>query len=892
MAKKTRTKSSNKKSHASEALAVVLVAAAVLLLLSLVTFNPKDPSWNSTGPLQQPKNIIGAFGAYVGDFFLQLFGLASLAIPLLLVLIAISTRAFFSERTEIPVRKAFGAALLLLALSGFLALFPNIGFDILEHSRSNGGGVGYVIEGTLASALNIIGAAIVLTAASLLTLMLTMEVSFATINGWLRPMIRVLAEGFKHFRARWAERTEERRVHAEQREAERAEERKRLEEERKVREREEQVRLEQLRKLQEEERKQKAEEARRLKEQQPVIAKPIIREPIIKDPIMSSAAVASPSIAATGAAIIDTDPDPFDDSEPEMAEAASATTSTHRQRAAAILRARTAKQEQARAGQTRASEITMDPEVAEMVSTASIVRTVTTEKAEQKAAKEQAARKKTIETSTGATYKLPVMELLETPVGHHEEAEEELRERATILAEKCKEFSVTGHIHKINPGPVVTTFEFKPDPGIKYSRVVGLAEDLCLALKAESIRIDRIPGKSTVGIEVPNARREKICLREIIESSKFQRNESKLTIALGKTINGEEYIADLSKMPHLLIAGATGAGKSVTLNSLICSILYKASPEDVKFIMVDPKRVELGLYEGIPHLLTPIVTDPKRASNALKWAVNEMENRYRELATLGVRNIEQYNRQIEEMTHPSLSDDNAEARKPLPYIVIAIDELADLMMVARGDVETSIARLAQMARAVGIHLVLATQRPSVDVITGIIKANIPSRIAFRVSSKVDSRTIIDSNGAEALLGQGDMLFLPPGTARLIRVHGSFVNEMEVKHIADHTRQQAEPDYNEQVTMSETEAQDGDGFEGPEDELFGEALQIVTDMGRASTSVLQRRLSIGYGRAAKILDTMERRGFIGPAEGSKPRKVLQAAYEFRERLGQILDQDLD
>lgn len=887
MAKKPRTKSSNKKSHASEALAVVLVAIAVLMLLSLVTFNPKDPSWNSIGPSQQPKNVIGHFGAYVGDFFLQLFGLASMAIPVLLILIAIATRAFFSERTEIPVRKALGAGLLLLALSGFLALFPKFGFGILEHSRSNGGGVGYVIEGTLASALNIIGAAIVLTAASLLTLMLTMEVSFATINGWLRPVMKVIAESLKHFRARQAERAEERRIHAEQKAAERAEEDKRLEAEKKEREREEKVRLAELRKLQEEERKQKAEEARRLKEQQPVIAKPIIKEPV-----MSSAAVVSTAITTTGTAIIETDDDSFEDAETEMAEAVSASPSTHRQRAAAILRARTAKQEQARANQSRAAEVTMDPEVAEMVSTASIVRTVTAEKAEQKAAKEQAARKKTIETSSGATYKMPLIELLEMPVGHHEEAEEELRERATILAEKCKEFSVTGHIHKINPGPVVTTFEFKPDPGIKYSRVVGLAEDLCLALKAESIRIDRIPGKSTVGIEVPNARREKICLREIIESSKFQRNESKLTIALGKTINGEEYIADLSKMPHLLIAGATGAGKSVTLNALICSILYKASPEEVKFIMVDPKRVELGLYEGIPHLLTPIVTDPKRASNALKWAVNEMENRYRELATLGVRNIEQYNRQIEEMDLSTASEDNPEARKPLPYIIIAIDELADLMMVARGDVETSIARLAQMARAVGIHLVLATQRPSVDVITGIIKANIPSRIAFRVSSKVDSRTIIDSNGAEALLGQGDMLFLPPGTARLIRVHGSFVNEMEVKHICDHTRQQAEPDYNEQVTMSETEAQDGEGFEGPEDELFGEALGIVTDMGRASTSVLQRRLSIGYGRAAKILDAMERRGFIGPAEGSKPRKVLQGAYEFRERLGQILEEDMD
>jgi S-DNA-T family DNA segregation ATPase FtsK/SpoIIIE len=421
---------------------------------------------------------------------------------------------------------------------------------------------------------------------------------------------------------------------------------------------------------------------------------------------------------------------------------------------------------------------------------------------------------------------------------------------------------------------VVTTFEFKPDPGIKYSRVVGLADDLCLALKAESIRIDRIAGKSTVGIEAPNAQREKIFLRDVIESAKFQQSASKLTIALGKTINGEEYIADLSKMPHLLIAGATGAGKSVTLNAIICSVLYKASPEEVKFIMVDPKRVELGLYEGIPHLLTPIVTDPKRASNALKWAVNEMEARYRKLAALGVRNIEQFNRQVYEVTAPTLFDDPGEPLKPLPYIVIAIDELADLMMIARSEVETSIARLAQMARAVGIHLVLATQRPSVDIITGVIKANIPCRMAFRVSSKVDSRTIIDSNGAEALLGQGDMLFLPPASSRLVRVHGSYASEAEIKRITDFIRQQAQPDYNEEVTLSEQETLEADGFEGEQDELFDEALAIVTEMARASTSVLQRRLSIGYGRAAKILDSMERQGFIGPAEGSKPRKVLQ------------------
>ncbi|HYP25826.1 MAG TPA: DNA translocase FtsK [Blastocatellia bacterium] len=863
---KSRTKRTAGKSLANEVLAVVLVAAAALLMLSLVTYDPKDPSWNAEGPKQEVVNLIGVVGAYLADFFLQLFGLGALVIPVLLVLIA--ARAFFSDRAEVPVPKVIGATLLLVALSGFLALFPKLGLEILDNTRSNGGAVGHIIEGALASAMNTIGAAIILTVASVLTLMLTMEISLATVTHWLRLTREARAESRKgepgmleRLSAWWSERSERHRQRAEQRQHER----KLLEEEKKQREREERTRLEKERRQQTEERKRtEAAVAEEL-----VIPVVSARE--------SKAVRVEPQLAAE-----DADAPERDGEEVEPARVAT----SPRREAAAALRAYAARNEKARAGQSLASEVTMDPDVAEMISTASIVRAVPTEKAEVKTAKEAGRRKG--EGAAGSDYKLPTLDLLEPSIGHHEQAEEELRERATILAEKCKEFSVVGHIHRINPGPVVTTFEFKPDPGIKYSRVVGLADDLCLALKAESIRIDRIPGKSTVGIEVPNAHREKIFLRDIIESPKFVGSDSKLTIALGKTINGDEYVADLSKMPHLLIAGATGAGKSVTLNALVCSILYKASPDEVKFIMVDPKRVELGLYENIPHLLTPIVTDPKRAANALKWAVNEMENRYRELATLGVRNIEQYNRQVREMTHPTLSDDDPSAPKPLPYIVIAIDELADLMMVARSEVETSIARLAQMARAVGIHLVLATQRPSVDIITGVIKANIPSRIAFRVSSKVDSRTIIDSNGAESLLGQGDMLFLPPASARLIRVHGSFVNESEVKRITDHTRKQAEPDYNEQVTLSEQESEDSEGFVGEHDEMYDDALAIITDMGRASTSVLQRRLSIGYGRAAKILDMMEREGFIGPAEGAKPRKVLQPAYEFRDRVAQRIE----
>jgi DNA segregation ATPase FtsK/SpoIIIE, S-DNA-T family len=884
MSTKSRKKSSTKKSLANEVLAVVLVAAAILLVLSLFSHKPDDPSVNVVSPKHEPGNLIGVVGAFISDEFLQWFGLASFLIPALLVIVAL--RAFSTTRPGFPTRKAIGATLLLIVFSGFLELFPVM--KIWLTPQPNGGAIGQIIESRLEKLMGAAGAAIVLAAASVLTLMLTMEISLARVGRWVSSIREARAEihqtkptVFSRFTAWWEARSEQRRLLATQHRAEKAEEQKRKDEEKAERERTKQI--EQARER--EERKLRMEEARRLKEEQ----RPTVRGPIVET---ITASAPRPEIAIAGSGMSGGAGVRMASSA-ESVEAVPAMPATRLQMRE-VVQEHAVRVEQIRAGLSPlAAEITMDPTVAEMISTASIVRTAATERAETEArGAKQARRKNGVETLAGYVYKLPTIDLIEPPIGHFEQAEEELRERATILAEKCKEFAVTGHIHRINPGPVVTTFEFKPDPGIKYSRVVGLADDLCLALKAESIRIDRIAGKSTVGIEAPNAQREKIFLRDVIESAKFQQSASKLTIALGKTINGEEYIADLSKMPHLLIAGATGAGKSVTLNAIICSVLYKASPEEVKFIMVDPKRVELGLYEGIPHLLTPIVTDPKRASNALKWAVNEMETRYRSLAALGVRNIEQYNRQVHEMTSPTLFDDPAEPLKPLPYIVIAIDELADLMMIARSEVETSIARLAQMARAVGIHLVLATQRPSVDIITGVIKANIPCRMAFRVSSKVDSRTIIDSNGAEALLGQGDMLFLPPASSRLVRVHGSFASEAEIKRITDFIRKQAEPDYNEEVTLSDQETLEADGFEGEQDELFDQALAIVTDMGRASTSVLQRRLSIGYGRAAKILDSMERQGFIGPAEGSKPRKVLQAAYEFRERIAQRLEEDFD
>ncbi len=477
-------------------------------------------------------------------------------------------------------------------------------------------------------------------------------------------------------------------------------------------------------------------------------------------------------------------------------------------------------------------------------------------------------------------YKLPPSSLLHRADEQRTVDADELKILAQVLTEKYGEFEVHGQVTQINPGPVVTTFEFKPEAGIKYSRLTNLTDDLCLALKAESILIERMAGKSTVGIQVPNREREIIWLRENIESSEFIGSKSKLTLALGKDINGRIVTAELSGMPHLLIAGSTGAGKSVAINAMIMSILYKATPDQVRLILVDPKRLELGNYEGVPHLYTPIITEPKLAANALRNAVREMERRLKLLAEKGVRNIDQYNRLFDDGDTPSLFGDSGE-EKPIPYIVIIIDELADLMMLDAGNVEESITRLAQMARAVGIHLVLATQRPSVDVITGLIKANFPARISFRVATKVDSRTILDANGAEALLGRGDMLYLPSGSARVHRLHAPFVTEKEIAAVVEFWRAQGTAEYEEKFLEAPKEEREGvaglgeDEADGDDnDPLFNDAVRLVIEFGKASTSLLQRRLRIGYGRAAHLIDLMERDGIVGAADGPKPREVLK------------------
>ena len=474
-------------------------------------------------------------------------------------------------------------------------------------------------------------------------------------------------------------------------------------------------------------------------------------------------------------------------------------------------------------------------------------------------------------------FRLPPSTLLYKGEDQQSVREDELREEARVLVEKCAEFDVTGQVTQINPGPVVTTFEFRPEAGVKYSRVTGLADDLCLAMAAESILIERMAGKSTVGIQVPNSKRETIWLRDVVESENFAKDKSRLTLALGKDINGRIVTADLASMPHVLIAGSTGSGKSVAINAMIMSVLFKATPEQVRLILVDPKRVELGMYEGIPHLFTPIITEPKLAANALRNAVREMERRLKLLASRSVRNIDQYNKLFEQGT-PSMFED-AEEQEPLPYIIIIIDELADLMMLDKSNVEEAITRLAQMARAVGIHLVLATQRPSVDVITGLIKANVPTRMSFRLATKVDSRTILDANGAESLLGRGDMLFLPPGTSRLTRVHAPFVTEKEITAVTDFWKQQGQAEYVQGFLESpkDDKGRDLDADAGDEgsDELYDDAVRLVLEFGKASTSLIQRRLRVGYGRAAHLIDMMERDGIVGPSDGSKPREILKS-----------------
>lgn len=466
---------------------------------------------------------------------------------------------------------------------------------------------------------------------------------------------------------------------------------------------------------------------------------------------------------------------------------------------------------------------------------------------------------------TSSEYELPGMELLRDPSpSKSKPSKEELLQSASLLEKKLQDFSIEGKVTHVSPGPVVTMFEFEPAPGVKINKVVSLSEDLAMALKTSSVRISPIAGRATLGIEVPNRERDEVFLKDLIASEAFKKSPSKLTFALGKDIFGAPVVADLSRMPHLLVAGATGSGKSVAINTMILSLLFRATPRDVRMLLIDPKMLELSAYEDIPHLLMPVLTSPKEASDALKKIVLEMERRYKLLAETGSRNIETYNKQL-----ASLSTDDKEF---LPYIVVFIDELADLMFVSAHEVEDSIARLAQMARAAGIHLILATQRPSVDVITGVIKANFPSRISFQVSSKLDSRIILDTYGAEQLLGKGDMLFISPGR-KTIRVHGAYVSEEEIRNVTNFIKAQGSPDY--MFFQDLTQEQSAGSSLEERDELYQQARDLVLSTGQASISYIQRKMRIGYNRAARIMEMLEEDGIVGPpGEAGKPREVYR------------------
>lgn len=869
-----------------EIIAVALVAVGLLFLLSLISYNPNDASWNTASRIET-HNLVGAFGASLADALLQSFGLAAYPLPLLLFFAA--WRLFHAESVKTRLVSIGGWTLILIAVCGLL----NIAIlnPIVDRSFFPGGLTGAFVVALLSYGVATVGASIILLTLLAVGVLVATPVSFASI---LHRFDLSNISSLNALRGRlssWqAQRNDDARARSEQRQAVRT-----------------------------------SREAARMSGSERVEA--FMRDTAQgakKSATQTSLQTDSPSVVpqvikrdAASAATLRASVDVFGDN-PLRTEAvdralsnSDAPYASNDFTAPAIIKTDTASDAifNASAGaslaanedvlneeprlvdsdiatfskvqtplSTRAARPADANMVREMMSEAGVVR-VDMNDAVHDEVSADASAKPPLPVISNAPYELPQTDFLVPAAPRREQADDELLALATQLGEKCQEFNVTGKIEHICPGPVVTTYEFKPSAGVKYSRITGLVDDLCLALKAESIRIDRLPGKAHVGIEVPNATRETIYLREVIESRAFQESSSKLTLALGKTIDGLNYVADLAKMPHLLIAGATGTGKSVCLNSLVVSILYKASPDEVKFIMVDPKRLELGLYADIPHLATPIITEPKRAANALKWAVRQMEERYKTLARYGVRNLEGYNAEIKRRMDAGELDENNKAYKPLPLLVILIDELADLMMVSGHEVEEAITRLAQMARAVGIHLILATQRPSVDVITGLIKANFPSRISFRVSSKVDSRTILDANGSEGLLGRGDMLFLPPGTSRLVRVHGAYLDETEVNKIVDHIKAQSAPVYDETITQSDEEANDdGTGISSEHDELFDQALRICTEMKRASTSVLQRRLRIGYGRAAAILDVMEREGLIGPTDGARPRLVLGKAYE--------------
>lgn len=792
-----------------EVAGLLLFVPAFLVLISLVSHHPEDPSLFHYDAGETTRNWIGSVGAEVSALLFSLVGLPAFGLPFVLLLVG--WRLLWRDPSARVTGRGVGTGLLLLSLPPFVQLLFGV-VDWRGVAMEAGGVFGLFVERALLSQLDVLGSLVVLVGVLAVGLALALQSSLEEIlSGALARLRGTMGELVllaRRLRERRAKERARRRVVS-----------KHLE-----RAKEQGTRSREL-------------VSARVKAQQSTLARPGPVRVIPRAVSRESGAGDSPQ------GLVDLP--------------------VERVRSSAATVPKTP---------PRGSETKGGPT----------------------AAAESAAPARQQSLALGKPHRtsaLPPINLLNLEKSRPSVDEDELVRLGEVICRRCAEFGVEGTIEGISPGPVITVFEFQPAPGVKVSRIVNLQDDLALALRAEAVRIDRLPGRSTLGIEVPNPERSIIRLGPLLADDAFRREKSPLTMALGQTLHGENYYVDLAAMPHLLVAGATGAGKSVGLQSMITSLLYKSTREQVQFIFIDPKRIELGVYANIPHLKAEVVVEPKKAANALRWAVGEMERRYRLLAEVHVRSIDFYNRAItdpEIKKRLSLKEDEDDAAisasdlMPLPYYVIVIDELADLMMVSTAEVETAIARLAQMARAVGIHLIVATQRPSVDVLTGMIKANFPCRLSYSVASRHDSRTILDAIGAEKLLGQGDMLFMPAGSARILRLHGAYVSEQETAALVRWLKKQGKPELDPTVLDApEDSARGGGGAEDPDDDLYEEAARLVVSEGKASASFLQRRMRIGFSRAARLIDLMEHDGLLGPSQGSKPREILVKPDYFEE-----------
>lgn len=842
----------------NEILGVLLCAVVVLLTGSLVSYNPLDPSvFHRVADTSAPThNLVGPFGAQIAALGFAFLGLAIFFLPCSLGVMA--------WRRLTKRKPPEGAARIL----GLVALFPTLPAMLQlvmgeipwrGSTLSAGGGLGTVVADLLSSWFHPGGAFIVLMTVTLVGGCLAMQ---STLGELFFALRRQILKWGDQGRLRWAQRRKRQREQATKRRVIRHH----LENETETPSPAYDGRARAA--------------AKKAAAKPPNGGSPAVAEKVIRGP--GSGSIAAPPAASDAAASSG-----GETVQPEVSLDRLRVTKKEGEGQFAVRRVRAANDSSRPDTGPASGRRAAEGNVVSELRPAALRRQVEPQPDPEPPQQETLA----FDPDELVSSELPPVNLLCTDATKKAHDETELVRLGEVIRQGLEHFGIAGSIERINPGPVITTYEFQPAPGIKVSRIVNLQDDLALALKAESVRIDRMPGRSTLGIEVPNEDRSIIHLGRMLDDDTFRQSKSVLTMAIGVDMHGRPYYTDLATMPHLLVAGATGAGKSVGLQSMITSILYGATRDEVQFIFIDPKRIELGVYADIPHLKTAVVMEPKKAANALRWAVSEMERRYRLLAELHVRSINYYNRAIsdpKERQRLSLKEGESEFKaddfKPLPYYVIIIDELADLMMVSSSDVEASIARLAQMARAVGIHLIVATQRPSVDVLTGTIKANFPCRLAFATATRHDSRTILDQVGAEKLLGKGDALFVAPGTSRVRRLHGAYISEQETAALIRWLKRRGKPQLDLDILKTpESEDTGGKGGSGggDGDELFDEAARLVVSERMGSASFLQRRLRVGFSRAARLIDMLEADGLLGPAQGSKPREVLVDVDYFGE-----------